>query len=150
MHCGRPKPSFITFECYVKRGVFGSLAAVSKITQGILTECQVVIRITTKTGTPSICRCLASCIWNYSRSTWIGYPLQACITENGVSTESALGSHREISHSTRLAFWATIFLGIETNICNGKRSSLDYVYLTIHCSGKSAPLKATMTRCREI
>ena len=29
-----------------KRGVFGSLAAISKITQSILTECQVVIGIT--------------------------------------------------------------------------------------------------------
>ena len=36
-----------------KRGVFGSLAAVSKITQSILTECQVVIRIAAKMGTLS-------------------------------------------------------------------------------------------------
>ena len=32
----------------------GSLAAISKITRGILTECQVVIRITAKMGTFSI------------------------------------------------------------------------------------------------
>jgi hypothetical protein len=35
------------------------------------------------------------------------------------------------------------FLGIETNVFNGEHSGLDCVYLTIHCSGKSAPLKAS-------
>ena len=54
MHCGRPEPSFITFGRHVNRSVLGSLAAVSKITRGLLTECQVVIRIAAKMGTFSI------------------------------------------------------------------------------------------------
>lgn len=69
--------------------------------------------------------------------------------KNGVPAKSAL-RRREISHSTRLAACATVFLGIETNVCDGEHFSLDYVYLMIHCFGNSAPLKASTTRCEEI
>ena len=67
--------------------------------------------------------------------------LAGLYTENGVSARSvALRSwHREIGHSTRLAAWATLFLGTGTNVYDGECSSLDLIYLTIRCSGKSAP-----------
>ena len=75
-------------------------------------------------------------------------PLRTSMKKNGVPAKSEL-RHKEIGNSTRLAVWATFFLGIETNVRNGERSSLEYVYLTIHCSGKSAPLKASMAQCGE-